>query len=148
MQSIRVLVVEDFEPFRELLCSILQKKKSQVMIDQASDGLEGVQKALELQPDLILLDLGLPKLNGAEAAKQMRKLAPGSKILCVSHESDPHVVQEMLQLGASGYVHKPRAGEELVSAVEAVLAGKQFVSHDVEDLDMEEENPADAGRLG
>jgi FixJ family two-component response regulator len=82
----------------------------------------------ELKPDLILLDIGLPKLNGLEAAQRIRKLAPETKILFLSQESSADVVHEALSLGALGYVVKEHAGTELLAAVQAVLEGKQFVS--------------------
>ena len=86
-----------------------------------------MQKAEELQPDLILLDIGLPKLNGLEAAKRIRKVAPHAKILFLSQESSPTVVQEALHSGALGYVLKSHAGRELRPAIEAVLAGGHSV---------------------
>ena len=124
---IRVLVVEDFEPFRRFICSTLEKKSELQVVCEVSDGLEAVQKAEELQPDLILLDIGLPTLNGIEAARQIRKLAPEAKIIFVSQESSADVVQEALSLGALGYVVKTHAGSELLAAVDAVLLEKQFV---------------------
>jgi DNA-binding NarL/FixJ family response regulator len=125
---IRVLVVEDFEPFRRFICSTLKTKRELQVICEVSDGLEAVQKAEELQPDLILLDIGLPTLNGIEAARQIRKLAPEAKIIFVSQESSADVMQEALSSGGRGYVVKARAGSELLAAVEAVLLEKQFVS--------------------
>jgi len=125
---IRVLVVEDFAPFRQFICSTLKKKRELQVICEVSDGLEAVRKAEELKPDLILLDIGLPALNGIEAARRIRKLVPEAKIIFVSQESSADVVQEALSLGASGYVVKARAGSELLAAVEAVLLEKEFVS--------------------
>jgi DNA-binding NarL/FixJ family response regulator len=125
---IRVLVVEDFEPFRQFICSKLEKKREVQIISEASDGLEAVQKATELRPDLVLLDIGLPKLNGIEVARQIRKLVPEAKIIFVTQECSADVVQEALSLGAWGYVVKARAGSELLAAVESVLLDKQFVS--------------------
>jgi DNA-binding NarL/FixJ family response regulator len=93
-----------------------------------SDGLEAVQKAEELKPDLIVLDIGLPTLNGIEVARQIRRLVPDSKILFLSQESSADVVREALSLGALGYVVKAHAGTELLAAVQAVLQGNQFVS--------------------
>ena len=84
ISSIRVLVVEDHEPFRRFLISTLQKTWEVRNIHEASNGLEGVQAAQRLQPDLILLDIGLPKLNGIEAARRIRKLSPTSKIIFVT----------------------------------------------------------------
>ena len=128
MSTFRVLVVEDYEPFRSFVCSTLEKRPEWQIVGQASDGLEAAQKAHELQPDLILLDIGLPTLNGIDAARRIRKVAPKSKILFVSQESSPDVVEEALALGALGYVVKTRAGSELLAAVEAVRRGRQFVS--------------------
>jgi len=128
MSSVRVLVVEDHEPFRRFVCSTLEKRPEWQIVGQASDGLEAVQKAEELQPDLIVLDLGLPTLHGIEAARRIRKLSPESKILFVSQESSPDVVQKAFTLGALGYVVKAQAGSELLAAVDAVLEGRRFVS--------------------
>jgi DNA-binding NarL/FixJ family response regulator len=89
-------------------------------------------RAEDLRPDLILLDLGLPKLNGVEAVRQIRKLAPESKILFLSLVSSPDVVQEALKSGAKGYVSKAKMGIDLLAAVEAVLDGRQFVSSGLE----------------
>jgi DNA-binding NarL/FixJ family response regulator len=126
--SVRVLVVEDSEPFRRFICSTLRKRTELQIVGETSDGLEAVEKAEELQPDLILLDIGLPTLNGIEAARRIRKIAPQSKILFVSQESSADVVQEALALGALGYVVKAHAGSELLAAVGAVLEDRQFVS--------------------
>jgi DNA-binding NarL/FixJ family response regulator len=126
--SIRILVVDDFEPFRVFVLSMFSKTPELRIICEASDGLEAVQKAEELKPDLILLDIGLPKLNGIQAARQIRKVAPSSKILFLSQESSADVVQEALDLGAMGYVVKAHAGSELLAAVEAVCQGRRFMS--------------------
>jgi len=128
MSLIRVLVAEDFDPFRQFICSTLGKMPGLQIICEVSNGLEAVQKAEELKPDLILLDIGLPGLNGIEAARQIRQLAKQSKIIFVSQESSADVVQEALSLGAWGYVVKPRATSDLMAAVEAVLEGRRFVS--------------------
>jgi DNA-binding NarL/FixJ family response regulator len=128
MSLIRVLVAEDFDPFRQFICSTLGKMPGLHIICEVSNGLEAVQKAEELKPDLILLDIGLPGLNGIEAARQIRQLAKQSKIIFVSQESSAEVVQQALSLGAWGYVVKPRATSDLMAAVEAVLEGRRFVS--------------------
>jgi DNA-binding NarL/FixJ family response regulator len=125
---IRVLVVDDYEPFLRLICSTLGTRENTEVVCAVSDGLEAVQKAEELKPDLILLDLGLPKLNGIEAARQIRKLVPETKIIFLSVESSPDVVKEALSFGASGYVAKRSLGSDLLVAVETVLEGRQFVS--------------------
>jgi DNA-binding NarL/FixJ family response regulator len=129
---VRVLVVEDYEPFRRFVCSTLGKRPELQVIGEASDGLEAVQKAEELQPDVIALDIGLPSLNGIEAARRIRKLSAKSKILFVSQESSADIVQEALHLGALGYVFKTHAGIELLAAVEAACQGRRFVSAGLE----------------
>jgi CheY-like chemotaxis protein len=126
--SFTLLIVDDFEPFRRLVCSILEGQAEFQVIDQASDGWEAVQKAQHWQPDLVVLDIGLPKLNGIEAAKLLTNLADPPRILFVSQHSSSDVVGEALRSGALGYVHKSRALEDLVPAIEAVLGGTQFVS--------------------
>lgn len=126
--SLRVLVVEDFAPFQRFIASTLGKRRDLQIICEVADGLEAVQRAEQLQPDLIILDIGLPTLTGIEAARQIRELAPESKIIFLSHESAAEIVQEALSLGALGYVVKTRAGSDLLPAVEAVILGKQFVS--------------------
>src|SRR3954452_9889582 len=128
MPSIRVLIVEDYEPFRRFLRSTVEQRPATQIVGEATDGLEAVQKAEELQPDLILFDVGLPKLNGIEAARRIRTVSPESKILFVSQESSADVVQEVLRLGALGYVAKTDAGSELLTAVEAICEGRRFVS--------------------
>jgi DNA-binding NarL/FixJ family response regulator len=125
---LRVLVVEDFVPYRRCILSILASMRDLQVIGKVSDGLEAVQKAVELQPDLILLDIGLPKLNGIEAARQIHKVAPNSKILFVSAYDDLDIVGAALDTGASGYVFKSDADNELAKAVEAVFQRKRFVS--------------------
>jgi DNA-binding NarL/FixJ family response regulator len=121
-------VVEDYEPFRRFICSTLRRRPELEIVAEIADGLEAVQKVQELQPDLIVLDIGLPSLNGIDAARRIRKLSPQSKIMFVSQESSADVVQEALAIGALGYVVKAHAGSELSAAVEAVLQGRQFVS--------------------
>jgi DNA-binding NarL/FixJ family response regulator len=133
--SVRALVVDDFEPFRRFVASVLQELPTVQVICEASDGLEAVQKAEELQPDLIVLDIGLPKLNGLEAARQIRQLSPNSKILFLSQESSAEVVQEALGLGAFAYVVKSDAGSELLTSVNAVLRGEKFVGGRFADRD-------------
>jgi len=121
-------VVDDYEPFRRFVRSTLGKRPELQIVGEASDGFEAVEKAEELQPDLILLDVGLPTLNGIEAARQIHTLAPESKMIFLSQESSADMVQEALSLGAWGYVAKVKAGSDLLPAVEAVLQGKRFVS--------------------
>jgi len=124
-------VVEDNAAFRRFLVSTMQHRAKLQIICEVADGLEAVQKARELQPELILLDIGLPSLNGIEAARRIRDLSPNSKILFVSENHSSDVVEEALRLGALGYVVKSDAARDLLPAVEAVLQGKEFVSASV-----------------
>jgi DNA-binding NarL/FixJ family response regulator len=129
--SIRVLVVDDYEAWRRFVCSTCQQFPQLGLVAEASDGLEALQKAKELQPDLIVLDIGLPNLNGIQAAHRIRETSPNSKILFVSENRSFDVVKEALRTGACGYVVKSDAGSDLLLAVEAVLQGKRFVSASV-----------------
>lgn len=123
-----ILLVEDSEPVRHLLRSRLESRPDLQIVGEAFDGLDAVQKATELKPDLILFDIGLPKLNGLEAAKQVRELDPHAKIIFVSQETSSEVIQVALDLGAEGYVVKSRVWSELLPAIDAVLQGKHFVA--------------------
>jgi DNA-binding NarL/FixJ family response regulator len=132
LPPIRVLVVEDNRDWRKLVRLLLQMRPEWQVICEASDGLEGVQKADELKPDLILLDIGLPKLNGIEAARQIQRLSPNSKIVFVSMDNSLDVVQEALSTGAQGYVYKSSAQSDLPPAIDAALRGERFVSSEIE----------------
>jgi len=122
------MVVEDFLSFRKFVCSKLEQRPELQVICEVSDGLEAVQRAEELQPDLVLLDMGLPTLNGIEVARRLRELALKSKIIFLSQETSPDFVQHALVLGALGYVFKTHAEGELLLAIDAVLSGELFVS--------------------
>ena len=127
--SICVMVVEDFHSFRQYVCSELEQMPELRVVCEVCDGLEAVHKARELKPDLILLDMGLPSLNGIEAARRILALEPESKIVFVSQETSAEMVQEAMRLGAWGYVFKTRAAFDLLPAIDAVLSGKRFVSN-------------------
>jgi DNA-binding NarL/FixJ family response regulator len=128
VSSVRILVVDDIPQFRQFICSTFGERNALQVVGEAADGLEAVRRAVELEPDLIVMDIGLPSLNGIEAARQIRRLVPKSKIIFVSQESSFDVMQEALSLGAWGYVVKARAASELRRAVDAVILGKRFLS--------------------
>jgi DNA-binding NarL/FixJ family response regulator len=128
LSSIRILIADDHEDWRRQVRLLFQARPEWQVIAEASDGSEAVQKAEELKPNLILLDIGFPRLNGIEAALRIRKLSPSSKILFLSLQNSLDVVQAALSTGARGYVHKTDAQSELLAAVDAVLRGKQYVS--------------------
>ena len=98
------------------------------VVGEAQDGLEAIRQAELLQPDLIVLDIGLPGLNGIEAARQISKVASVARIIFLTQESSPDVVKEAFTVGAQGYVIKAKAGAELLDAVDAVSHGRKFVS--------------------
>ena len=126
--SIRVMVVEDLDGFRRFVCAKLKQRPELWVVCEVSDGLEAVQKAVELRPHLILLDIGLPTLNGIQAARRILALVPESKIIFSTQETSLDIVQEAMGLGAWGYVFKSHAESHLSLAIDAVLSGKRFVS--------------------
>lgn len=128
MRSVTILVVEDFEPFQSLICSVLGQSPTLRVIGRESDGLEAVQRAVELRPDLILLDIGLPTLNGLQVAKRIQRELPCTKVLFVSQELSGDVVEAALDAGGLGFVHKSQIDEDLLLAIDEILAGHQFVS--------------------
>jgi len=136
--STRILVVDDYQPWRRFISSTLQRYPELQPIGEASDGLEAVRKTQALQPDLVLLDIGLPKLNGIEAARQIRQLSAQPKILFVSQNHSADIALAALQSGATGYLVKSDAVGELIAAVRAVLQGKNFVSRSLAGSDFVE----------
>lgn len=135
MSTVRVLIVDDFAPWRGFVIEHLEQQPHVRVLGYASDGLAGVQKAEELQPDLILLDISLPKLNGIEMARKVRKLVPKAKILFLSSNADPDVIRAAFCAGGAGYVLKVDAGGALLAGMEAVLLGRQFVSNSLIGID-------------
>ena len=129
LSTVRILVVDDYDVFRQFVVEVLVKRPELQVVGEASDGLEALQKAVELRPDLILLDIGLPSLNGIEVARQIRSLVPESKIIFLTQESSSDLMQEALSLGARGYVTKNMVLTDLFAAVETVLLGRTFVSN-------------------
>ena len=126
--SFRILVADSFEPWRRYVSSTLQKDESLEIVGVASDGFEAVQKAIELNPDLVLLSVGLsPHLNGIEAAKRIIKAVPGVKLLFATQIIDPDIMTEALSNGAHGYIWKIDAQRELLPAIKAIRRGEIFI---------------------
>jgi DNA-binding NarL/FixJ family response regulator len=125
---IRILIADDFKHWRRQVQLLLRARSELQIIAETSDGLEAIREAEVLKPDLVLLDISLPKLNGIEAARRIRQRSPGSRIVFLSQNSDPEIVQAALSTGAEGYVYKSDAQSELLPALNAVLLGKPFVS--------------------
>jgi DNA-binding NarL/FixJ family response regulator len=136
VKSVRVLVVDDYLPWRQFVCRALLARRTWQVIGQASDGLEAVQKAQDLQPDLIVLDIGLPTINGIEAARRMHTAAPDSKILFLSENRSVEIAEEAFRTGAVGFVVKSTAAQGLLPALDAVLQGDRFVGSGLADRDL------------
>ena len=134
MRTIRVLLADDYEPWRRCVSSLFVKHPEWQIVGEVSDGLEAVQQATDLKPDLVLLDLNLPKLNGVEAANRIRQSTPGTKIVFITAYRDTDAVETVSRNVAEGYVLKWEITRELVPAVEAVLWGGKFVSQRLTDL--------------
>ena len=127
MGPVRIVVVDDFEPWRRSIVSLIEEDPAFQVICEAGDGAEGVRLCCELQPDLVILDVGLPKMNGLEAARQIRKVSPNTKILFVSANHAPEVMREALRIGAAGFILKNQALRELLRAVRAVVGDEDFL---------------------
>jgi len=124
----RVPVAADLDLWQTFVHMQLDREPNLHVIAGAVDGFEAVQKAGELRPELVILDISLPKLNGIEAARQIRKLVPQSKILFLSSNPDPEVVRAAFRAGGMGYVLKSEAAQSLLPGIEAALQGKRFIS--------------------
>ena len=124
----RVLMVDDYAPWCRYVSSTLQDDARWQNVGEVSDGAEAVERAAALQPDLILLDIGLPTINGIEAAHRILDNNPAARILFVSEERSWDVAEAALATGARGYVIKAEAGRELLPAIETVASGGRFVS--------------------
>lgn len=144
--TFRVLVVDDYGPWRSFIDLTLRSRPELRVISEATDGLEAVQIAQQLQPDLILLDIGLPRLNGIEAARRIHEVSPKSRILFLSEDRSRDIGEEALRTGASGYVAKSNARSELFPAIDAVLKGKQFLSARLAGHELANSNAASEGR--
>jgi len=130
MSVVRVLVVDDVEDWRRFVSSILRAEPFEI-VGEASDGLMAVHLAEQMQPTVVLLDIGLPGLDGIKAGAGIRRVAPDAKIVFVSQQFDHDIVRAAFQLGAWGYVLKSDAVRELLKAINTVLSGKDFVSSSV-----------------
>jgi two-component system response regulator NreC len=128
MSSVQILVVDDHRVVRRAVCSLLSSDPILNVVCETASGEQAVQKAEELQPDLVLLDISLPGINGIETARRLRRVSPKSHIIFLSQHDSLQMVKDALKTGGHGYVAKSDAGSELLNAIRAVRAGKQFVS--------------------
>ncbi len=125
MPCIRILLAEDSEPWRMYLRSLLQRRSEFKVVGEAIDGLDAVEKAQELQPDVILLDISMPRLNGLEAAERIRAIAPLSKILFVSADRSAELAEVAIAAGAQGYIPKTEVGSKLLPALDVLFGQKR-----------------------
>ena len=121
--NVRLLLIDDNSIWRTFAIKHLHEAGLSA-IEVAYDGVQGVSKARALQPDIILMDVSLPHMNGIEAAGKMREAAPQSKVIFVSGTTDPQVIQAALEAGGLDYVMKPRAGRDLIPAIRRALQGE------------------------
>jgi two-component system NarL family response regulator len=129
--TIRVVLVEDHRMVREALCEVLKKVPDIEIVGEAGDAREGLDQAIALAPDVIVLDIRLPDVNGIEVAARLKDAGVAAKVVALSAFADKRFVTAMLRAGASGYVTKSAAGTELVRAIRAVAAGQGYFSPDI-----------------
>lgn len=125
---IRILLVDDYVPWRRFVLSLVHPSPVLEVVGEAADGIEAIRRGLELKPDLLLLDIGLPRLNGIEVARCIGKMLPPTKILFLTENSDRDVIAQCLGDGALGYVAKGDARSELLPAIAAVMQGTRYIS--------------------
>lgn len=133
----RILVADDHEIVRRGVRALLEGQIGWEVCEEAADGREAVEKAKRCMPDVVILDLGMPRLNGLEAARQIRKASPGTEVLILTMHESEHVVREVLGVGARGYVLKSDAGRDLVAAVKALLRHHPFFTSHVTEFVLE-----------
>jgi DNA-binding NarL/FixJ family response regulator len=126
--SIRILLADDHKIFREGMRGLLEKEADMLVIGEASNGKDTVRLAQELHPDVVVMDITMPDLNGIDATSQVKKKAPHTKVLCLSMHSERNFVLAMFKAGAAGYLLKNCAFDELTRAIYAVFSNKMYVS--------------------
>jgi DNA-binding NarL/FixJ family response regulator len=135
--SFRILVADDHEVVRQGVRSLLEAHPGWEVIAEASDGRDAVEKASQLHPDVVILDIGMPNLNGLEATRQILRGHPGARVLILTMHDSEQVVREVLEAGARGFILKSDAGRDLVAAVEALQRNKTFFTSKVAEMVLE-----------
>jgi len=127
MDKIRLLLVDDHDVVRTGLKTFLESQGRFQVVAEAANGLEAIQRTLETNPTIVLMDISMPGMDGLEATRQLRKMCPASQVLALTVHDDKHYFMEMLAAGASGYLTKQAAAEELVSALDAIADGNVYL---------------------
>ena len=135
--AVRILLVDDHPVVRQGLRTLLQERSELEVVDEASDGLEAVEKVENLRPDVVVLDVTMPRMSGIEACRIIKQKNPGLEILFVTQHDSPQMMREALNAGARGYVVKSNLARDLVEAVEAVSQHREFTA-----LARNSQNPA------
>ena len=130
--TVRILLVDDHPVVRHGLKTLLRGRSEWEIIDEAEDGVEAVEKADRLKPDVVLLDVSMPRMDGLEACRRIRNRAPNAEVLIVTQHDSPQLMREVVSAGARGYVVKSDAARDLLAAVEAASQHKCFSAHDRE----------------
>jgi len=123
----RTIVVDDHEIMREGICALLRRCDGIEMVGQAGDGRTAVELVKELHPNLVIMDIGMPKLNGIDATRQMILYRPDLKVMALSAHADSHIISQMITAGARGYMHKESAFSEMKEGIKIMLEGKTFL---------------------
>jgi len=131
---IKIIIADDHRLFREGLVNLLSDAKDIEILAQAENGMDVIAKAKELNPDVIIMDIGMPVLNGVEATGKLLKELPGIKVIALSMHSDKQYIKGMLEAGASGYLFKNCAYDELIEAIHTVFAGKKYLSDKITEI--------------
>jgi DNA-binding NarL/FixJ family response regulator len=126
--AVRILLVDDHPVVRQGLRTLLAGRSELEVVDEASDGLEAVEKVSTLHPDVVVLDVTMPRMNGIEACRIIKQKNPELEVLFVTQHDSPHMLREALAAGARGYVVKSNLARDLVEAVEAVSQHREFTA--------------------
>lgn len=132
--SIKILIADDHQLFREGLINLLSDSSEIEVIAQAEDGKEAIIKAKKFNPDIVIMDIGMPVMNGVEATGILKKELPDIKVIAISMYSDKHFIKGMLEAGASGYLLKSCTYDQLIEAINAVYSGKKYLSNKITEV--------------
>jgi DNA-binding NarL/FixJ family response regulator len=128
VMAVRILLVDDHPVVRQGLRTLLQSRPELEVVDEASDGMEAIEKVSALQPDVVVLDITMPRMNGIEACRIIKQKYPGLEVLFVTQHDSPQMMREAVAAGARGYVVKSNLARDLVEAVEAVSQHREFTA--------------------